>query len=152
MTDQPPPRRRARGKLEFYSEIPRARVRKDYALACAKVAMRKVTKSVGTIRFVLVDDRKMAKLHREFMNIRGTTDVITFNLTDPGAALEGEIYICLDQARRQARDYRVPLYHEVARLATHGVLHLAGFDDHSDADRKQMRKQEDLALQAGAAL
>jgi len=151
MTDQPPPRRRARGKLEFYSEIPRARVRKDYALACAKIATRKVTKSVGTIRFVLVDDRKMAKLHREYMNIRGTTDVITFNLTDPGAALEGEIYICLDQARRQARDYGVPLYHEIARLATHGVLHLAGFDDHSEADRKQMRKQEDLALQAGAA-
>lgn len=150
MTDQPPPRRRVRGKLEFYSEIPRARVRKDYALACATVAMRRVPQSIQAIRFVLVNDRKMAKLHREFMNIRGTTDVITFNLTDPGAALEGEIYICLDQARRQARDYGVPLYQEIARLAAHGVLHLAGFDDHSESQRHQMRKLEDHALSTGA--
>jgi probable rRNA maturation factor len=151
MTDQPPPRRRARGKLEFYSEIPRARVRKDYALACASVAMRKIPRSVGMIRFILVNDRKMAKLHREFLNLRGTTDVITFNLTDPGAALEGEIYICLDQARRQAKEYRVPLYQEIARLAAHGVLHLAGLDDHTDVGRNQMRRAEDHALRAGGA-
>lgn len=152
MTDQPPSRRRARGKLEFYSEIPRARVRKDYALACASVAMRKVPTAVNAIRFVLVNDRKMSKLHREFMNLRGTTDVITFNLTDPGEALEGEIYICLDQAKRQARDYRVPLYQEIARLAAHGVLHLAGLDDNTESGRRQMRKFEDRALQAGGAL
>lgn len=152
MTDQPPPRRRARGSLEFYSEIPRARVRKDYALACANVAMRKVPHSVGTIRFVLVSDRKMAKLHREFLNLRGTTDVITFNLTDPGAPLEGEVYICLEQARRQAKEYRVPLYQEVARLAAHGVLHLAGLDDSTDSGRAQMRRHEDRALRLGSAL
>lgn len=152
MTDQPPPRRRARGKLEFYSEIPRARVRKDYALACASAAMRRIPASVNAIRFVLVNDRKMAKLHREFMNIRGTTDVITFDLTDPGKGIEGEIYICLDQARRQARDYRVPLYQEVARLAAHGVLHLAGYDDRTETGRKQMSRYEDIALKAGGAL
>ncbi|MCB1060899.1 MAG: rRNA maturation RNase YbeY [Calditrichaeota bacterium] len=152
MTDHPPSRRRVRGKLEFYSEIPRARVRKDYAMACASVAMRKVLRPVGTIRFVLVNDRKMAKLHREFLNLRGTTDVITFNLTDPDAALEGEIYICLDQARRQAKEYRVPLYEEIARLAAHGVLHLAGLDDHTEHGRKQMRRAEDHALRAGGTL
>ncbi|MBK6909627.1 MAG: rRNA maturation RNase YbeY [bacterium] len=146
MTDQPPPRRRARGTLEFYSEIPRARVRKQYALDCAGSATRRITQSVGTIRFVLVNDRRMAKLHRDFLSTPGTTDVITFNLTDPGAALEGEIYICLDQARRQARQYRVPLYQEIARLATHGVLHLAGLDDATPRERAAMRKLEDRAL------
>ncbi len=151
MTDQPPPRRRARGSVEFYSEIPRARVRKDYTLACATAALRRVPDSVGTIRLVLVGDRKMAALHRQFMNLRGTTDVLTFNLTDPGQPVEGEIYICLDQARRQAKDYRVPLYEEIARLAAHGVLHLAGYDDHTETGRTQMRRQEDAALRAGRA-
>lgn len=126
-------------------------MRKDYALACASIAMRKVSHSVGTIRFVLVNDRKMAKLHREFLNLRGTTDVMTFNLTDPGAALEGEVYICLDQARRQAKEYRVPLYQEVARLAAHGVLHLAGLDDRTDSGRARMRRYEDRALKMGSA-
>lgn len=149
MTDQPPPRRRARGSLEFYSEIPRARVRKQYALACARIAMRRIQRPVGEIRFVLVNDRKMAKLHRDFMNIPGTTDVITFNLTDPGARLDGEIYICLDQARRQARDYGVPLYQEIARLAAHGVLHLAGLDDMTLRQREVMRRLEDQALRLG---
>ncbi|MCB9366143.1 MAG: rRNA maturation RNase YbeY [Calditrichaeota bacterium] len=151
MNDKPPSRKRARGTLEFYSEIPQARVRKDFALACAGAAMRRIPASVNTIRLVLIGDRKMAKLHRDFLNIRGTTDVLTFTLSEPEEALEGEIYICLDQARRQAKHYRVPLYHEVARLAAHGVLHLAGFDDHSERERTEMRKHEDAALRAGRA-
>jgi len=150
-TDQPPPRRRARGSVEFYSEIPRARVRKEYTLSCATAALRRVPDAVATIRLVLIGDRKMAALHRQFMNVRGTTDVLTFDLTDPGAPLEGEVYICLDQARRQAKEYRVPLYEEVARLAAHGVLHLAGYDDHSEKGRAMMRKQEDAALRKGRA-
>lgn len=151
MNDKPPPRRRARGSIEFYSEIPRARVRKSYTLACAAAAMRRVPNSVGSIRLVLIGDRKMAALHREFLNVPGTTDVLTFDLSEPGEALEGEIYICLDQARRQARDYRVPLYEEVARLAAHGVLHLAGYDDHTDAGKTEMRRLEDAALRRGRA-
>jgi probable rRNA maturation factor len=92
----------------------------------------------------------MSRLHRTYSKIRGTTDVLTFDLSDNADhAVDGDIYICLDQARRQAREYRVPLYAEVARLAVHGILHLAGYDDATDSQRQRMRKLEDRALSEG---
>lgn len=149
MNDQPPSRGRARGHLEIHSLIPRARFRKEFLLACANHAARRIPSAVGQVNFIVVNDREMARLHREFMAIRGTTDVLTFDLSDARrSVVEGDIYICLDQARRQAREYRVPLYMEMARLAVHGVLHLAGYDDTTDALRMNMKRLEDRSLQA----
>ena len=99
---------------------------------------------------ILIGDREMSRLHREYGGAPGTTDVLTFDLSDhSGGAVDGDIYISLDQARRQAQQYRQPLYKEVARLAVHGVLHLAGFEDRTEAGRAHMRRLEDRSLEAG---
>jgi rRNA maturation RNase YbeY len=108
-----------------------------------------IQKPIYGINFVLVNDRKMATLHREFSKISGTTDVLTFELSPDGKSVDGEIIICYDQAKRQAVDFGVPLFEEVARLAVHGVLHLAGYDDRTAAERDTMRKLEDRFLKAG---
>ncbi|MDD5088366.1 MAG: rRNA maturation RNase YbeY [bacterium] len=151
MTDRPPSQRRARGTLELHSRIPGARVRKDHLLACARHGVRRIKNGVGHLNVILIGDRDMSRLHREYRGVPGTTDVLTFDLTDrPGGAVDGDIYISLDQARRQAREYRQPLYKEVARLAVHGVLHLAGFDDRTETGRAHMRRLEDRSLEAGA--
>jgi probable rRNA maturation factor len=137
--------------IEFISDIPRARVRKDFVIECAEEAARKIRRPIESIRLVLIGDRKMSALHRKFMNISGTTDVLTFELSTPREPLDGEIYICLDQARRQATEYRVPIYLEVARLATHGILHLAGFEDATRSQRATMRRMEDATLSGARA-
>lgn len=150
ISDQPPSSRRARGRIEYYSEVPRARVRKEFLLNCVRHASRRIPNGFESLCFILVGDRKMARLHRTFAGVSGTTDVLTFDLTDPDSSrVEGEVYICLDQARRQAKSCRVPLYEEVARLAVHGVLHLAGCEDGSESDRERMRKLENRSLEAG---
>lgn len=150
MTDHPPGRRRAGGTLAVHSQVPRARFRKHFLLACARHAARRISGDIGEINFVVVNDREMARLHRTYMNLRGTTDVLTFNLSERASRrVEGDVYICIDQARRQAADYCVPLYLETARLAVHGVLHLAGYDDASEAQREAMRLLEDRSLLAG---
>jgi probable rRNA maturation factor len=149
MSDPSVSRRRVGGTLDVYSTVPRARIRKDHLLACARHGARRLDAPVGAINFIIVDDREMARLHRGYSGIRGTTDVLTFDLSDaPRARVDGDIYICLDQARRQAKEYGVPLYLELARLAVHGVLHLAGFDDHSEDGRAEMRRLEDRSLSA----
>ncbi len=149
LSDLPPGNEPLNGVLEFHSLVPRARVRKDYLLACARCGARSLRGKIRQVNFVLVGDREMARLHRVYSGIRGTTDVLTFDLSDSQNVIEGDIYICLDQARRQAREYRVPLYLEMARLAVHGILHLGGYDDVSEAQRKLMRRLEDRALAAG---
>lgn len=151
MNDRPPSRRRARGTLEVHSRIPGARVRRTHLLACLRHGARHVDAGIGHLNVVLVGDREMSRLHREYSGISGTTDVLTFDLRDGRkSAVDGDIYISLDQARRQAKQYRQPLYKEVARLAIHGVLHLAGFDDRTEDGRTRMRRLEDRSLEAGA--
>ena len=150
MSDHPPSAKRVRGTLKFFSTIPRARVNKNFLLDCVRYATRHLPQGYESLNYILINDRAMAKLHREFSGIPGTTDVLTFDLTETSRdPVDGEIYICLDQARRQAAELKLPLYREVARLAAHGTLHLAGYNDKTDSDRKTMRGLEDRSLKAG---
>ena len=60
--------------------------------------------------------------------------------------MEGEIYISVDRAREQAAEFGVGVHDEVERLAIHGALHLAGYDDATAAGREEMRRLEDRYL------
>jgi rRNA maturation RNase YbeY len=84
-------------------------------------------------------------MNRRWLRHEGPTDVISFTL-ERHSPLEGEIYVNLDRARRQAREYHVRFAHEVARLVVHGALHLTGMDDRTGAQRRRMRRHEDALL------
>ena len=100
------------------------------------------------VHVALVSDAEMAELHDRFMGDPSTTDVLTFDLREhrDAAELEGEIAVCVDAARRQARQWRVSVREELLRYAIHGVLHLLGYDDDVPARRRRMRRAEDRIL------
>jgi probable rRNA maturation factor len=82
------------------------------------------------IFILLVSDRRMASLHRKFLNQTGPTDVMTFQ--------HGEIFISVETARRNARAFGNSLGLELRLYIVHGLLHLHGFDDRSEAGARQM--------------
>jgi probable rRNA maturation factor len=89
------------------------------------------------ISVVLVSDRRIAQLHRDYMQIPGPTDVITFE--------HGDLFISVETARRQAGEFSSSLERELRLYLVHGLLHLVGFDDHSPEDAEVMRTlQEEL--------
>ncbi len=90
---------------------------------------------------ICTDDERIRELHQTYFNDPDTTDVITFDLGE--RAIEGEIYICVDQAARQAAEFGVSTLNEIRRLIIHGLLHLAGYDDREEADRVEMKTMED---------
>ena len=108
----------------------------------------------------LVAASEMTHLNETFLHHAGSTDVITFDYTPPppssrspigweraGArVLHGEIFICLDEAIRQARRFRTTWQSELVRYIVHGVLHLRGHDDRRAADRRKMKHEEDRLL------
>jgi rRNA maturation RNase YbeY len=96
------------------------------------------------INVVLVSDQELLEMNREHLQHDYFTDVITFPLE--ASPLEGEIYISIDRAREQAGEYGVGLYDEVRRLAIHGALHLAGYDDRTVEERQRMSLLEDRYL------
>jgi probable rRNA maturation factor len=82
------------------------------------------------VSVLIVSDRKMAGLHRHFMNEAGPTDVITFQ--------HGEIFISADTALRNARRFGNSFADELRLYIVHGLLHLHGFDDRDKAGARKM--------------
>ncbi len=76
------------------------------------------------------------------------TDVLTFDLRDDGdaEAIEGEVVVSVETARREAVHRRLPEAAEILRYVIHGTLHLVGYDDATPARRRRMRAREDSVL------
>jgi probable rRNA maturation factor len=89
-------------------------------------------RTTGAVSVTLLDDAAIRDLNRRYLDRDRPTDVIAFSLGD-GDALLGDVYVGLDQARRQAADEGVPLEEELVRLAVHGTLHVLGHD-HPDGE------------------
>src|ERR1700740_482353 len=94
------------------------------------------------ILVVLVSDRKISAIHQQFMGIAGATDVITFQ--------HGEIVVSVETAARQAMEYESDLLHELRLYIAHGLLHLAGYDDHSEAGFREIAKLKSGLGKGGA--
>jgi probable rRNA maturation factor len=96
----------------------------------------------------LVGARTMAQLNWRWLRHEGSTDVITFDHRDqPTGAMHGEIFICLDDAAVQAREFGTRPSAELVRYAVHGVLHLSGYDDLDTAARRVMKRAENRWVQ-----
>ena len=105
------------------------------------------------IGICLVTAPEMTRLNETFLKHKGSTDVITFDHSDPssqtpdpGPNIHGEIFICVDEAVLQARMFGTSWQSEVVRYLVHGVLHLLGFDDSSAAARRKMKREENRLL------
>lgn len=88
-----------------------------------------------TITVKISGDREIEVLNKEYLNVEGTTDVLSFNIEqklEDGSLYLGDIVVNKQQAQRQAGDYANTLEEEIAELVAHGVLHLLGV--HHDGD------------------
>ena len=94
------------------------------------------------VSVVFVGSRYCKMINRRYLGHNSVTDVISFPLGQ-GRLFEGEIYVNLDRAATQARQYRVGFNNEVARLVIHGTLHLVGYDDGTEEKAGVMKAVED---------
>lgn len=96
------------------------------------------------ISIAVVGDDQIHSINRQYLNHDYETDVITFDLgSHPETnALQGEIVVSAETAVRVASEIGNQPDVELILYAVHGALHLSGFDDHSDADREEMRAAE----------
>jgi len=90
---------------------------------------------------------EMTSMNETYLQHQGPTDVITFNYAEGETGpLVGEIFICLEVARSQARRFGVSWQKELVRYVVHGVLHLCGYDDKKPSQRAQMKREENRLL------
>jgi probable rRNA maturation factor len=113
-----------------------------------RAAHRILRPPVREISVALVGDRRMSRLHHQFMGLGGPTDVLTFPLDRDarGRAVAGEVVVCVPEARRRAKAEGVPLERELLLYALHGLLHLCGYDDRTASAYRTMHRTEDQIL------
>lgn len=85
--------------------------------------------------------KEMAAMNKKFLNHEGPTDVITFDYGEK--TLRGEIFICPEEAVRQAKQFGNTPQMELVRYLIHGLLHLAGHDDRQAGPRRSMKAAEE---------
>jgi probable rRNA maturation factor len=100
-----------------------------------------------------LDGKTMAKANWDFLQHKGSTDVITFNYREGynelqvnDGGLQGEIFISIEDALAQSTEFDTPWQEEVIRYFVHGILHLLGYDDLQPSQRKIMKRQENKFL------
>lgn len=100
----------------------------------------------GQLTVCFVDDQLIRDLNRRYLDIEGTTDVLSFNYGTKAKTLAADIVVCVDEAVRNAKEYTTTLENELHLYVAHGLLHLLGYDDKSPRDEKLMRSKEQQYL------
>lgn len=100
----------------------------------------------GDLLFILSDDESVLNINREFLKHDSYTDVIAFD-DSVGEIVSGEIYISIDTVRKNAREYGCSIMEETVRVMIHGLLHLCGYDDIKEKDRKIMLMKQELLVE-----
>lgn len=100
----------------------------------------------GAINFVICNDDFLFKMNKKYLKQKTLTDILTFPMADDGNTVSADIYISIDRIRDNSKKYKQQVKKELARVMIHGILHLMGYDDHSDEGKLKMREKEELYL------
>lgn len=114
---------------------------------------KKKGKSISLLNFVFVNDEALLEINMAHLQHDTYTDIITFDLREnPIDPIEGEIYISIERVAENAITAGVDFENEFIRVVSHGLLHLLGYKDKTDAQAKEMRQEEDACLSLWADL
>ena len=109
-----------------------------------KYLVKKLELDKCEFNIIIVDNKKIHEINKEYRNVDRETDVISFAMEDnmyvkyEDFRLLGYIYISLDKCYQQALEYEHSRVREICFLATHGVLHLLGYDHMNKEDEDKM--------------
>lgn len=117
-----------------------------------KATFQKLSVSNPIFNIVIVDNNKIREINKEYRKKDKVTDVISFAFEDnkdieyESFRFLGEIYISLEKAKEQAKEYGHSEQREICYLIVHGLLHLLGYDHINKTDKEKMRSLEEEIL------
>lgn len=105
-------------------------------------------RTIGAFNYLFSDDEFVLYLNQKYLKHDYYTDILTFDLTDPGAdaPLMAEVYISVERVQDNAKQLKSNFIDELHRVMVHGLLHCLGLRDETDEEEYEMRRAEDKAL------
>lgn len=108
-------------------------------------------KKLGNINIIFCSDDYILDVNMKYLQHDYFTDIITFDYCEKDF-LNGDLFISIDSVRENALYYGTEFADELNRVMVHGLLHLIGYDDHSEEDIKMMRYKENYYLELRKAM
>lgn len=134
--------------IHYYEQDVTAKLqqrRKLSAYLCA-LAMKHLEIKKVNLTYIFCNDEYLLTINKQFLNHDTYTDIVTFDLTESNDELVGELYISTDRITDNAKTHNTTYQEELHRVIFHGVLHLCGYKDKTEAHKKEMRKMENNCL------
>ncbi len=103
-------------------------------------------KKLGDINIIFCSDNYILDVNQRYLQHDYFTDIITFDYCE-GDVLSGDLFISVDSVRENSVFYGTDFENELNRVIVHGLLHLIGYDDHTDEDIRTMREKENYYLE-----
>lgn len=101
---------------------------------------------IAHLNYIFCSDKYLLKINRDYLKHDDYTDVVTFDYSESTQEIEGEIYISIDRVRENADRYKQEFTNELSRVMIHGLLHLMGYGDKTEAEQTKMKEREDACL------
>ncbi|MCF8302807.1 MAG: rRNA maturation RNase YbeY [Bacteroidales bacterium] len=101
---------------------------------------------INEVNFVFCSDDYLLDINKDHLNRNYYTDVISFYYNDEPGEIYGDVFISVDRVEENARRYVVKMKDEMDRIIVHGILHLIGYGDTSEAEKALMTERENLYL------
>lgn len=103
--------------------------------------------TIENLNYIFCSDAYLLKMNLAYLNHNTLTDIITFDhQSEPTKIIEGDVFISTERVMENANQHGVDYHHELSRVMAHGLLHLFGFKDKTEAAHKKMRAAENEAL------
>jgi len=102
-------------------------------------------KKLGDINIIFCSDNYILDVNMKYLKHDYFTDIITFDYCE-GDYISGDLFISIDSVKENSVFYSTDFSVELNRVIVHGLLHLIGYDDHTDSDIKTMREKEDYYI------
>ncbi len=101
---------------------------------------------VGNINYIFCSDKRILEINKQYLEHDYYTDIITFDYSQ-GNKIAGDIFISLDTVKSNSDEQKTDFEEELLRIIIHGILHLCGQNDKKPADKEEMTRKENLALE-----
>jgi probable rRNA maturation factor len=133
--------------IHFFSEsISFILQEKEKTIGWIKQVLQEEGYKAKNINYIFCSDNHLLALNKQYLNHYTFTDIITFDHSERAENLEADIYISIDRVRENTTSLNKNFTDELHRVIIHGLLHLMGLKDKTEADKQEMREKEDACL------
>lgn len=133
--------------ISFFTEdskfkLPNKLLRKKWLREIAKTEGHRIE----DLNYIFCSDEYLHQINVDYLSHDDYTDIITFDSSEEDGVISGDIFISVERVRENATSLHQEFDKELSRVISHGLLHLLGYKDKTDPEAKQMREQEEKAI------